>query len=977
MRKGFREKFFYKTKEDSGIALVFALAFITLLGMLAMTFAVTSMLNRRTADNYSAQTISQLSAQAGLQRVITALRIYSNDMDKDFADLDTFSKNQETVSDNTKRESLGGPNGLMNTTINNINYYTLDAENYDVNSNPTWQYLPFDHGPDNPIIGRFAYVALSNLGKIDPSACIDSGENAELHSVDAISEDFPASEATMVDASGTEVIGRPGRNVNELFLETLIEQPDPWFTSTYAEKISSELANPPGKLELASGDWTARWDNLDSLFNKLGVNNDQKDSFKKFFTLNSPADPEALWIDDDGNKIKDEKNLYHRFNLTRTDWDNLAVDSIVSNPTPYTDPYEETSVTSLPWLKNWQSAGGMGSAANCGNQIAANLIDYNDSDYVATTDGNIADSAKDFTATYVGNERCPYINEVKLVFRLYLDNWDGDYGPGSDKRQRQRFRLRLYRVFVELVNMYGEDMEASESKRAELYIDFAAKYNIDYSYLNTAQNPDAWLDSSAEKYFTWSGVNNKTTTINLDYTEDDSDRRSDKNIVQYVWNRSATNVDTWSDYINKSNDIDSSLPNYNIHLDKLSTDILINKLKVKLNILGDSGTLYDFSNIIDQPTSYAFTKLTEEEAAGWDPVLVDGSNDNWYMIIDYQINDPRQNLTGWEIKPNGTKANPTQSNQNNRTYISTLRAKNSNFNPNPGGNTDPEPNATEPWDVSTAYIRNAPMKSPWELGFIHRGDTWQTINLKKYNSDDNIGGGGGGDYDKGDANILDQIKMTADTRTYGKINLNSNLEEVLTLLFQKIRVGSDIASTDGPGSITSTKEVEVAEAALFAAEVLDNNNTNAGSLFYTRAQLLRENTDDSTYPLTDALCYDGAIQGTVVQLDRTNDATQEEIIGKFINLTKASAASNSFDVIVVVQTIKDVGTKNEAGITILEDKNQDGDVLDANESISNCKIGQYDQHADKILATGKIFVNIVRDPVNYGFKVKTFEYLNE
>ena len=46
-----------------------------------------------------------------------------------------------------------------------------------------------------------------------------------------------------------------------------------------------------------------------------------------------------------------------------------------------------------------------------------------------------------------------------------------------------------------------------------------------------------------------------------------------------------------------------------------------------------------------------------------------------------------------------------------------------------GNNTDQH--------ISTAFIRNAPMRSPWELGLIHRAVPWQTINLKKACSPDN------------------------------------------------------------------------------------------------------------------------------------------------------------------------------------------------------------------------------------------------
>lgn len=50
---------------------------------------------------------------------------------------------------------------------------------------------------------------------------------------------------------------------------------------------------------------------------------------------------------------------------------------------------------------------------------------------------------------------------------------------------------------------------------------------------------------------------------------------------------------------------------------------------------------------------------------------------------------------------------------------------------------DPEKNVdsngpawTDSKHLSTAYIRNAPMQSLWELGVIHRGAAWQTLNLK-------------------------------------------------------------------------------------------------------------------------------------------------------------------------------------------------------------------------------------------------------
>jgi len=282
-----------------------------------------------------------------------------------------------------------------------------------------------------------------------------------------------------------------------------------------------------------------------------------------------------------------------------------------------------------------------------------------------------------------------------------------------------------------------------------------------------------------------------------------------------------------------------------------------------------------------------------------------------------------------------------------------LGIKNNLFVPNPGGDADMEPNVDSPWNISTAYIRNAPMQSPWELGLIHRGSKWQTINLKKCSSNESEGEGegGGNTYSAGDANILNQVKMTSDIETYGKVNVNTNLQEVLTVLFQKIRVGSDIGSTDGPGEITGTNEVGATAAAAFASDVLDNNSTNGGTVFYSRAQILRE-----TNGLINTLCYDSG-----VDLDRDNDATQEEIIGKFINLTQASGVSNIFYVIVVVQAINDIGTGTSGTVNV---KGVD------------CQTGKYDINGDEILATQKIFVTVVRDPVDYSLKIKRFEYLD-
>ena len=110
--------------------------------------------------------------------------------------------------------------------------------------------------------------------------------------------------------------------------------------------------------------------------------------------------------------------------------------------------------------------------------------------------------------------------------------------------------------------------------------------------------------------------------------------------------------------------------------------------------------------------------------------------------------------------------------------------------------TDPDTGNVEPWTVSTAYIRNAPMESLWEIGAIHRGGgPWQTLNIHTMSDDplktiEYISKAGiDTSYDDGDAHILSQLKLTSDSEVEGRINVNTYNAKVLQALLQGIAVG--------------------------------------------------------------------------------------------------------------------------------------------------------------------------------------------
>jgi len=129
---------------------------------------------------------------------------------------------------------------------------------------------------------------------------------------------------------------------------------------------------------------------------------------------------------------------------------------------------------------------------------------------------------------------------------------------------------------------------------------------------------------------------------------------------------------------------------------------------------------------------------------------------------------------------------------------------------------------------------------------------------------------------------------------------------------------------------------------------------------------------------------------------QTTDALKEEVIGKFINLTKATP--DTVTLIVIAQTLKDVG----GGITINKDLDRDGNIggvitesgydIDGKDSnndgdytndplpndceiITNCQFGQYDQYADEILAEQKIMAIVIYDQTTQKWRILRYEYL--
>lgn len=266
--------------------------------------------------------------------------------------------------------------------------------------------------------------------------------------------------------------------------------------------------------------------------------------------------------------------------------------------------------------------------------------------------------------------------------------------------------------------------------------------------------------------------------------------------------------------------------------------------------------------------------------------------------------------------------------------------------------------------LSTAYIRNAPMQSLWELGVIHRGAAWQTLNLKAAGAPGGTGSispadmkqglswdnSSGTSYAEGDGGILEQVKLTEKAYSYGLVNINMLCSDTTLnegyeseyddqmgeALFYNIKYGQEINDfeTNGTGTAGST------------GGVVSYLKSSTNRPFASRTQFLDWTSGGNS--LANAF--------GVVSMTDASDAQQEEIVGKTINLLKAEqSASNVIQFIVVAQTIRDVaGT----GITKINPEN--------NTAVSrDCQYGVFDAHRYKNGST------VTTDPSNTGEDTNT------
>lgn len=880
-----------------GIALIFTLGILGLLTVLALGFASTAMINRKVANNTANRTAAQLLAQSALERVRFAL-------DKGISVDKIYSRSPSSPGTGTGHGSQYTVDydwlWKLHTDSDGVNLYTF-PDNYSASTKglPAWQYVK---GPNGEIIGRFAYVVKAEKGKLDPSVHFGEKIFPPKPDPDYETPDGP-------DGRPSGKLLRKGKNEAEIdFVNYNSSDTDlqGWQSTMKTELAEERSTEDSGNREYL--DKLGRFADIADLAKVLDIEADNqtaKDKLNEVFEFRSSPDPEAFWLDRNGNGKIDKEEYHHRFNLgarlpyTRTggvitgsQWDSMKVDYLLKDAKLYSEMVVTSSETDanepdtggIPWLNNWKYASTTSSAWTSDlmkKQIAANIIQYCRQESSDTVTNLTGDTASDWIANtpeYAGVGRHPMLNEIGVVLSVH-PHVEPVEGTTS-------YTLQYNFVFncgVELIDLF--QIENPDTKQIKIKV----KGSYSFKYWDPATGSEQEYKDGKIEFNLDTSATSKTLTWSGGYT----------NAANSFWLDGQQSFDLPATPATVANPDSLTLSIWDIrfHVDKV--------------VLEYEGKQRDFAHV---STGAALEAETDEGVTSSFDL---DKNTNHFFVSAWETDDPRVNHYASDWTRTDKLVKPGTSHTTAYGNAGTAGGKNNGVTCK---NADPDkqdletkdnPAATSASDrLSTAYIRHAPMESLWELGAISRAEKWKTLNLTKTDTTNSKLGqanGGGGEYKDGDGAILDQVKLTSKIASYGKVNLNTDSHRVLHALFTNVKVGQHAKYSDyNAGENYSLTSHDAITADCLPCKIA---SISTHTPLKTRAELLAAG---QTHKDSNVQTLLGEISAKLLQPSSSapaTDAEREQLIGKVINLTKADA-TNEINVVILAQTIKDIGPES-------------------------------------------------------------------
>ena len=940
-----------RARREHGIALLFTLCILSMALITAMIFSSSASTGRKVASAYVDSSAARILADGIVNRAILALM---------------QSDNAAYVCSNYRNNPPNGNvddyaadwiwkmenNGVF--TFNNGPLRFNKDKYYDPTDSrcPSWEYVygrTHDDSKNDHILGRYAYVAIGQNDQLNPNAI---GKR-----------DYRDFDLTKFQKR----LGRWTCEPSFVFKSTK----NNWDYSEKAPIISPETIRD----KYADPGWT----DLDVFVDDLAGSGSSADKQLKmmidqYFDISGQGEYNKYRLDGKaaGDLTKHEKSSgeEYRFPLLRDDWESISVNTLKN---------------AIPWFKN---------AANGVNvdQTVANLINYNASKNRAPVD----DGQNWFTGEprFTGNKRTPYINEVQA---------DISIGGNLGLRMMERYMLPnqtppvwLYRLWytgctyshditirVETVNMYpapGGDDGAIPVRNPILIGE------ISYDHWNeNGDNPGFWV----------------TETIPFDagnqpWTEVIS---SGSEAGYKVYTFMLENGSVGSMTTEKIDGLDKPIGKEGLFYDYVK----VKNVKFKLDriVLQDtSGQNADLS-LMPSPTggTDGFQLLKDSEVR----TVAGKGDEGQHFYFDTQANDPRLNLgrNDWstpicsEVKANLNANIGSRNNISLGTYHDNETQRDPAYD---AGNNH----------ISTAYIRHGRMESLWELGAIHRGAPWQTINLK-------CGAKNGvsmDSYQTGDGHLLDQVALVGSTENeddtvLGMINLNCVASfggSSAPFAFKSLFTGFPVYQTfenmnksgaSGRAFTIEGDSIDSEKTGSSDADTYARDLSEAVTYAISHGHFLRRTAVlPTSYPSSDS-------QMENIIPNNVPDAQAEEIFCRVVNLLKWNRQQTKrATVLVLAQTIQDVGGGVSLQKTKTSNRNSDllrdtgfqayssasrrimtssGDIPDVAAYYSRTvNYRQYDPVFDQITGEAKIIVRLEWDEsannTNGAWKITRKEY---
>ncbi len=985
-----KKLFSYKNKKQRGVALVFTLGILGLLTVVALGFASTALINRKVAENCANISYTQTIARSiALPRAMFAVR--------NITSLEQF---YSTSTDPKTYDWLW----KLDTSLHGVQLfkYQYTAVVDSTTNAVDWVYVR-DSNDNNRILGRYAYVVIPDKGRLDPSVNIND-----------------------IDSKGIIGLSEKEVGVN-----------DPAWSTALKAAID---ASPNYR-------WTTFWE----ISNRLSITSPHPQNWIDFFTkginIGQVKSPETYWVDSTTNpNIKDKDEFYLRFNLSRstTDWKAMTAEKLVgegstaTDETKITDPlYLYNSIDFIPWLKNWTRSHDDWTSTAMKKQIAANIIQYNTPNPNTVDAGGVAfetvsdQMGKDWATeanapSYAGVGRHASLNEIGFGLKVTAEVISVQSSVEPEVWTYTPKYTFTVNWGAELINMFGPPDSKSIVRLPQVSVEADVKHFVDSVDPNTTNIDEIVADETLpKKTFKTSDRNTYDGAIAF------PEFRIDFAVSDWLSNIAYTSKDKfWQTGLQLKS---ITLPPIILNGSDKSSDILNHMEVMQVRFKPGNAILYHGEyDLLDFKTQRDFAKLSALNASDFTDTTTLKAKDTCHYWMSFEAKDPRVNHypSDWTITkiartevmdPSAANLYPgtiVNSSHNDEHKNSTVTS--AAFAEEDSAVTDPayQSNGTEATRFSSSFIKHEPMVSSWELGLISRAEAWKTLNLSKKD----LSAAKTYAYDKGDAALLDQIKLNEndDRLKYGKVNINTNIHQVLEALLDPAKliykkdlykaVGNDLLATGTSESayppITkistnpATPHLNCLICSILACTKIYP--------FMNRADLLVDPANASELPgYTGSGLGDGS-SGPLKDMQAllkvgTSKVEKEQIISKIMPLLKTEPLDMVY-VIVLAQTIRDIG-----GTPAYIDWNGDGDYSDTFNDLSSfdlaamkkagyvrtgeitssvssvsvqetynttdTHIGTYEIGADKITSEAKLIAVLVQDPVTRKWRIARYQYV--